>query len=130
MIMTLAHLTISGPGWFLVSPSEGWCLIKCESSLVGGGENRLQESIDYGEKVDGFLVPKHVQVQYGPKPLKDRSASLYSRDECDFSELHRLPDQVDRDFTLMAYGLPDVRTQKTPINTLLPGYSDRPSFRF
>jgi hypothetical protein len=88
----------SREGWFTVSPSEAWGLHEYE---FVHGDVSVHGSIEYGGMQAGVPVPRrfaHTTTKQG----KLLNAQTYDFEMLDFADV---PDQ---DFTLAAFGLPEV----------------------
>ena len=82
------------------SPEKKWVLREYE---LGYSKAAIRGQVEYGDIQDGFPVPKRVVVE-----LMDRRsrAPVYVHDFT-FEDL-RLVDPPDREFTLAAFGLPEL----------------------
>ena len=86
-------------GWFTVSPDEAWVLHEYEN--VDQGNISVHGSIEYGGMQGGVPVLRRF-TRTATKLGKLLSSQTY-----DFEKLDSV-DVPDRDFTLSAFGLPEV----------------------
>jgi hypothetical protein len=87
-------------GWILVAPEKKWALREYE---LGPSTLALRGHVEYGDIEDGFPVPKRVVIE----AMDPRSREPYYIHEFTFEDL-RLVDTPDREFTLAAFGLPEL----------------------
>jgi hypothetical protein len=87
-------------GWILVAPEKKWVVREYElrQSIVA-----LRGRVEYGDIQDGFPLPKRVVTE----AMDTRSEKPIFRHEFTFEDL-RLVAPPDREFTLAAFGLPEL----------------------
>ncbi len=87
-------------GWILVAPEKKWVLREYE---LGHGSVALRGRVEYGDIQDGFPVPRRVVNQ----AIDRRSREPQNIYAFTFEDL-RFVDVPDREFTLAAFGLPEL----------------------
>jgi len=99
-------------GWILIAPEKKWVVRDYELAYTDGGGLRGQ--VEYGDVQDGFPVPKRVVIK-----SFNRQNKLNFIHDFQFEDL-RFVDPPDREFTLAAFGLPELgepgRTRSRYVN--------------
>ena len=84
-------------GWVVVSPRDGWAIVKADCQMGDKPEKRLVCDVEYGERTGGVRYPKRVSYTLpGPRH------SVF-----EFSKIVAEPTAAN-EFTLAAHGLPDL----------------------
>ena len=103
-------------GWILVAPEKKWVVREYE---LGHGAGGLRGRVEYGDIQDSFPVPKRIVVEGFDRSSKE----LHYVHDFTFEDL-RFVDPPDDEFTLAAFGLPEIGKPETPRSR----YANRTAF--
>lgn len=84
-------------GWIMVSPQDRWAIVRAECQMGDKPENRLICKVEYGERAGEVRFPKRVSYT-----LPGSRHSVF-----EFAEIVT-ERSAAKDFTLAAFGLPDL----------------------
>lgn len=96
--------------WILVSPEEGWVTREFEGMYGSNRDVPVRGKFEYGEMIDGVAMPRVVTYSH---------PSYRHRFEFDDLQLESSP---AREFTLAAFGLPDLGASGSPRHGNRMGY--------